>query len=329
MPGIIDTVARARANLGSQNSHGRCHQMMEVVNFGGWSNCIRLSDGEIELIATTDVGPRIIRFGFVGCQNLLQTQDAMLGRTGDAEWIGYGGHRLWHAPEAFPRTYTPDNVPVEHEWDGATLTLRSLDAPNGIAKELRITLAPTGRQVRVDHRLINRGVWPVELAVWALTAMAPGGRGVFPLDDFIPHPDVLAPARPLVLWYFTDMSDPRWTWGSRYIQLRQEPSAASKLKVGMLNTKGWAAYLLGGEALIKRYPYDPGATYADMGCNTETYVDADTLELETLGPLTRLEPGASVDHPESWLLEKVDCGLADADIDARLLPLVGRAAAVS
>ncbi len=296
--------------------------MMEIVNFGGWPNCIRLANDEIELVATTDVGPRIIRLGFIGGQNLFQTHAAMLGRTGDAEWLPYGGHRLWHAPEAFPRSYTPDNGPVAHEWDGATLTLRSLDEPNGIEKELRITLSPTARQVRVDHRLINRNPWPIELAVWALSAMAPGGRAVYPLDDFFPHPDVLVPARPLVLWHFTDMSDPRWTWGSRYVQLRQEPTATTKQKIGMLNAKGWAAYLLGGEALIKRYPYELGANYADMGCNTETYTDSNTLEVETLGPLTRIEPGANADHLESWLLTKLDCGPNDADIDAQLLPPV-------
>jgi hypothetical protein len=274
--------------------------MMEIVNFGGWPNCIRLANREIELVATTDVGPRIIRLGFIGGQNLFQ----------------------WHAPEAFPRSYTPDNVPVAHEWDGTTLTLRSLDEPNAIEKEMRIALSPTTRQVRVDHRLINRNPWPIELAAWALSAMAPGGRAVYPLDDFIPHPDVLLPARPLVLWHFTDMKDPRWTWGSKYIQLRQEPTATTKQKVGMLNAKGWAAYLLGGHALIKRYPYDLGANYPDMGCNTETYTDSSTLEVETLGPLTRIGPGAQVDHPETWLLTKVDCGPSDADIDAQLLPLV-------
>jgi hypothetical protein len=28
------------------------------------------------------------------------------------------------------------------------------------------------------------------------------------------------------------------------------------------------------------------------------------LELETLGPLTRLEPGASMDHTERWTLHR-------------------------
>lgn len=129
--------------------------MIETVDFGGWPNCIRLANGEIELVATTDVGPRIIRLGFIGGQNLFKTYPEMVGRTGDPEWLIYGGHRLWAAPEASPRAYTPDNGPVEHAWDGATLTLRSHDAANGLGKEMRLTLSPTAPRVEVVHSLTN------------------------------------------------------------------------------------------------------------------------------------------------------------------------------
>jgi hypothetical protein len=298
--------------------------MMEVVEYGGWANSIRLSNGEIELVGTTDVGPRIIRLGFVGGQNLFHNFPATLGRTGDTEWNSYGGHRLWHAPEVVPRTYAPDNSPVEHSWDGKTLTLKSAEAVNGLEKEIRITLSPTAPCVEVAHRIVNRNPWAVELSAWTLSVMASGGRAIYPQEDYAPHPDCLVPARPLVLWHFTDMSDPRWTWGARYIQFRQDPSATTKQKVGLLNTKGWAAYLVGGDVLVKRYPYEPGAVYPDMGVNTETYSDPDMLEVETLGAFTRIEPGAHVDYVESWLVAKADCGPSEDEIDAKILPLVAR-----
>ena len=38
---------------------------MERVEYGGWANCYRLHNDVVELIVTADVGPRIIRFGFV------------------------------------------------------------------------------------------------------------------------------------------------------------------------------------------------------------------------------------------------------------------------
>ena len=41
---------------------------VEKTGYNGWQNCYRVSNGQIELIVTGDVGPRIIRFGFVGGQ---------------------------------------------------------------------------------------------------------------------------------------------------------------------------------------------------------------------------------------------------------------------
>ena len=87
---------------------------MDKVSYGGWPNCVKLSNDQIELIATTDVGPRIIRFGYVGGQNLFTECKDQLGKTGGDKWRSYGGHRLWHGPEDPQRTYYPDNSPIEH-----------------------------------------------------------------------------------------------------------------------------------------------------------------------------------------------------------------------
>lgn len=295
---------------------------MEVVEFAGWPRCVRLSNGQVELVVTTDVGPRILRFGFVGGQNFFHVFHDTEGLTGGDTWHSFGGHRLWHAPEAFPRTYEPDNVPAEYSWDGSTLTLRSVEHGNHLEKEISVTLSPSAPQVSLTHRITNRGQWPLELAVWALSVMAQRGEAIYPQEPYVPHPDCLTPARPLVLWHFTDMSDPRWTWGRKYIRLRQDPTASTKAKAGLLNTAGWAAYVLGGEVFVKRCGFDAAGTYADMGCNNETYTDPDFLELETLSPLTKLEPGASVEHDEQWLLARRDCGPTDEDVDQAILPLL-------
>ena len=57
-------------------------KMQEKVNYGGWPNCIRLTNGQVELIITTDVGPRVIRFGFAGGQNLFNEVKEQMGKTG-------------------------------------------------------------------------------------------------------------------------------------------------------------------------------------------------------------------------------------------------------
>ena len=172
---------------------------METIQYGGWKNCVRLSNGRIELVATTDVGPRVIRLGFVGGQNLFKECTDQLGQTGGDTWHAYGGHRLWHAPEAQPRTYQPDNAPVAHRWDGKTLQLtQAVETATGIQKEMEITLAGDANRVTVLHRLTNQGQWAVELAPWALTVMNGGGRAIFPQEPPRPHAEQLLPVRPLM-----------------------------------------------------------------------------------------------------------------------------------
>ena len=297
---------------------------MTQIAYAGWPHCVRLTAGEIELIATTDVGPRIVRLAFVGGPNVFKEYPEQQGATGGEAWRIYGGHRLWHAPEAQPRTYAPDNGPVAAEWDGATLRLQQpMESSTGIEKQIEITADADAPGFCVRHRLVNRGLWDVTLAPWALSVMAPGGRLIAPQEPFRAHSDWLLPARPLVLWHYTDMSDPRWIWGRRYLQLRQDPSRAAPQKVGFLNRRGWAAYALQGLLFVKRYEALENAVYPDFGCNTEAFTNAEMLELETLGPLTRLAAGGgAVEHCERWSLHRIALDDVHEDaLDHALAPL--------
>ncbi len=72
---------------------------------------------------------------------------------------------------------------------------------------------------------------------------------------------------------------------------------------------------------MKRFDYLEGRRYPDFGCSVEVFTDADMLELETLGPLVRLEPGMTVEHVEQWLLFRgVPLPSKDTDVDRHLLP---------
>ncbi len=86
--------------------------MIEKISYGGWPNCYRIFDNEAELIVTTDVGPRVIRYGFIGGQNMFKEFVDQLGRSGESSWQPRGGHRIWIAPEIVPETYALYNGPV-------------------------------------------------------------------------------------------------------------------------------------------------------------------------------------------------------------------------
>lgn len=301
---------------------------MKSITYQGWDDCILLTDGTVEVVVTTEIGPRIIRFGFVDGPNVFFENAEDMGQTGGSQWRIYGGHRFWHAPEVIPRTYSPDNAPIEYQWNGNTLKLiQPVEPDTGIRKEMEITLDPESSKVTVLHRAVNQNPWEVELAPWALSAMAPGGRAILPQEEYRPHDEYVLPARPLVLWHYTDMTDPRWTWGKRYIQLRQDSAATNDQKLGILNTLGWAAYALDGNLFIKRFRSVPGAAYPDFGSNNEVYTNPAFLEIESLGPLTRLNAdGGSVQYTEEWHLYKRELGTREDALDTALLPLLAETA---
>ncbi len=297
---------------------------MERVAYGGWEKCARLANESCELIVTTDIGPRIIRYGKPGGGNLLKEYEAELGKTGGYDWRIYGGHRLWHAPEHRPRTYHPDNFPIQHDWDGTTFTVRQpVEATTGIAKSMHIRLDPRSSHVTIDHVLTNHGPWDLTLAAWAVTVMAPGGRGLFPQEPYRSHADEVLPARPLVLWPYTDMSDARWTWGRRFTQLRQDSRYSAPQKIGLRITLGWAAYQLGEQVFLKHFPFVEGEEHADFGCNFETFTNGDMLELESLSPLTSLAAGGGhVHHTEHWFLHDAVVPEDDDGVHGALMTLV-------
>jgi hypothetical protein len=295
---------------------------LEATPYGGWPHCVRLREGDLELVVTLDVGPRVIRLGRPGGQNLFKEFGDQLGRVSGDRWLSFGGHRLWHAPEVYPRTYAPDFSPVKHTWDGAVLRLEQATEPETrLRKDIEIT--PGAGGFHLVHRLTNLNPWAVEVAAWCLSVMAPGGRALLPQEPFRPHPDVLVPARPLVLWHFTRMDDPRFTWGDRLIQVREAPHPDSKQKIGVLNRQGWAGYELAGDLFLKTVASVAGATYPDMGCNCEIFTTPGFLEVETLSPLVKLEPGGTLEHVERWrVFHGVDLGREERTVIARLDPLL-------
>jgi hypothetical protein len=289
-------------------------------------NCYRLSNKTVEVVVTTDIGPRIVRYGFIGEDNLLgETGDDMV-KTELGVWRPVGGHRLWTAPEGMPRSYSPDNDPVAFTIERNTIRLvQPVEPKTGVQKELAVTLDEAGTTVTVQHKLTNRNVWDIEVSPWALTIMNSPGEVIIPHEPYRSHEEYLLPARPLALWHYTDLSDPRWTMGKKYIRLRTDAQLKEPQKIGVGNTQGWAAYLRNRTLFVKRFGWVAGATYPDFGSNTETYTAGTFIELETLAPLSMLAPAASAEHVERWFLFKnVNAGASEQTLDAALGPLVAQ-----
>ncbi|MEJ7618051.1 MAG: hypothetical protein WKF30_14065, partial [Pyrinomonadaceae bacterium] len=170
-------------------------------------------------------------------------------------------------------------------------------------------------------------LWAVSLAPWAMSIMRGGGTAILPQEPYRSHDDYLLPARPLILWHYTKLSDPRWTFGDKYIRLKIVEAMKESQKIGIANKQGWAAYHHGTTLFVKRFGYQEGATYPDYGSNTEVYTAGSFVEVETLGPERQLAPGASVEYTERWhLFPNVKLGDTDAALEATLQPLLAQTA---
>lgn len=277
---------------------------MEIVAFNGWTHNVRLSNGEVELMVTKDVGPRIIRFGFIGEANMFAEVPGQQGGTGEAEWMIRGGHRFWIAPEAKPWSYEPDNVPVAMtEIDGGVRTNQPAGSITGVSKQMEIRLARDSNEVEIVHTLKNESEQDVEVACWGLSVMGLGGQAIIPLPEKIPHPERLTHNQGWSIWGYTDFSDPRWTLGSRCLLFRQDPALGPN-KLGMAHREGWVGYQREGFLFVKYFDYNEGSRYPDGGCNFETFSNEEILELESLAGLVALKPGATTTHTERWALHR-------------------------
>lgn len=285
-------------------------------------DCIELANEALSLLVTRSVGPRVLALKLHGGRNLLaELPERKLQWPGQPDFSLYGGHRLWYAPEVPAVTYQPDDQPVQINplADGLE-AVQPAEVDSGIRKRLRVRLLDDRARVIVEHGLENTGQMAVLCAPWAITVMRSGGTAVLPQTQALADPDGVQPNRALVLWPYTDLTQPGIQPGKDYL-LIQGPQVTAPVKVGFANPRGWLAYHLDELLFVKFAAYRPGAAYLDQGASSQCYAARDFLELETLGPAVTLQPGEVVWHRELWT---VIPGVAAQAVEERLPDLVAQ-----
>jgi hypothetical protein len=302
----------------------------EKKEYRGWKNTCHLSNGTVELTVLTDVGPRIVHYGFSGGENHFHEVDDHVGKTGGAEFRLYGGHRLWAWPEV-ERTYYPDNRPVSLRETqlGAVFCAPVEGNPPGthLQRQIELELDSQGAHVKVIHTITNRGREETRLALWAPTVLKPGGRAILPFPPRAAmDKDHFRSVAPLTLWSFTDFTDPRWILGQDFLQLIHDENPGGRFReqmTGLFNSAEWGAYVRGSCVFLKRAEVLGGVQYPDYGCNFEIFTNPEFLELETLGPVVDLRSGESTVHVEHWwLFDGIASVSSEESIRREIIPLI-------
>jgi hypothetical protein len=258
---------------------------------------LRLQNPDAYVTLARAFGPRVTGYGRHG-KNALGQAPHVQAQTPHGLWRAHGGHRLWVAPESMPLSYEPDDSPVtitEHGPRDVTLTQKN--GPAGIEKRMRVTLAETGSETRITHTLIQDTAQ--KIAAWALTIMADGATAIVPQEPVKPHSECFDPARPMVLWHFSDLRDPRYTFGPESIRIHADAARGTPQKLGFGNHQGWLAAETSAGLFTKRFAYDAAASYPDFGSNCEVFTQGAFLELESLSPLS---DAREITHVETWTL---------------------------
>lgn len=260
-----------------------------------------LANGHIRLDYLTTAGPRLVRIYLPGMEeNQLAEVPNLNVNTPYGVFRFLGGHRLWHSPEAMPRTYIPDTTGLQVEKFEKSLRLSGMvEALTGLQKIIEVHLDASHAGFRLVHILKNTGHIPVNLAPWAITQLPLGGAALLPMTAGPLDSEGLLPNRNLVFWPYTQLNDTRLELTDDLVLLHGTP-APTACKIGYTNRVGWAGYLRPNVLLIKRFDPNPDLLHPDFSCNVETYTGHNFIELETLGALAPIQPGESVTHTEAW-----------------------------
>jgi hypothetical protein len=279
-----------------------------------------LENGHLRLEYLAEAGPRLMRLSYRGSPNLLAEVPDLFWDTSRGPYYPLGGHRLWIAPEVPDTTYVPDGSGQQaQEIPGGVELTGAVEAGAGVRKRLRVTLDGDRPILHLLHTVVNESPKPVTLAPWAITMFRLGGTVILPQPVGEADPYGKLSNRILVLWPYTRLADPRLSMADDFVTLRAEADMPA-CKLGYFNPHAWMGYWLDGLLFVKRYEAYAGEDLPDRGCNTETYCGDRFVELETLGPLTTLEPHAAVVHAETW---EVCQGLEQPFIPAGLRQRLG------
>ena len=281
-----------------------------TTRFAG-HEAIMIEAGRIRLMVTTSVGPRVLGLLTEDGQNhLAELPEMTLTCPGSDDFHMRGGSRLWAAPEDPRFTYRPDDDPVgvEEITDGVRLATRP-DPVSETSREIDIRVTGPER-FAFDYRVVNCGQAPQRLAAWAITMMKPLGRAFLPVltRDF--DEGGFQGQRNVVLWSYSRNDDPRYVVHDGALEVRSSVMADGPFdvpfKIGTTMRRGWAAHYRDGLLLVKYASHDEERDYADMGASGQIYSHGDFTELESLGPLTELDPGDVAEHHEDWEIHLVD-----------------------
>lgn len=287
---------------------------MEVkeISYRNFGNCVQISNGIIDVVVTIEYGPRIIRFGFCGKENVLYEDTGRKlklppsnasGTNGNEEgtYYSYGGHRLLLGSEHPAAIPDRDNDPVIYSLlPGCVRFLRPKQKKTKLQAGFEIVMGEDAADIMVVHTAKNCSKEIQSCSLWPITMVDGSGTVILPQNTGTA--DLLHPNRVLTFWPGTDIRDKRLFCGNRYLTVLRESDSEKPLEIGCNNVLGWMAFVGRHYTFMKQFVHNPQAIYPDFGSSCELLIQDDFTEMQTLSPLYRIEPGQGIKYVEDLSL---------------------------
>lgn len=291
------------------------------TNYHGWANSILLSNGRVEAVIVPAIG-RVMQFRFAGEEDgpfwENRTLDGIKPEPESKEWGNFGGDKSWPAPQSdwpklTPRAWPPpvafDSMPVRATVDGFVVQLTSAVDPHyGIRVHREINLAISRPVMTITTTFEKVSGQPFRVGVWVITQLKQPVIASASLPEF----------ELFRAGYYPQSDEPpaNLRIEDGLLSLTRDPKKSHKI-----GTDAGALFWVGSGAILRiDSPRELSKQYPDYECSAEIYTNPNPLayvELEMLGPLTKMIVGDKITRASSYtLLRRTE---VDPDLELRKL----------
>src|SRR5438094_6426059 len=309
---VIGMLVFTVAVQGSEPPSSAAAQAFEPVgflirtNYHGWTNSILLSNGRVEAVIVPAIG-RVLQFRFAGEEGgpfwENREMDGKAPNPESQEWGNFGGDKTWPAPQsdwpkmtsrAWPPPVAFDSMPVQARVDGLVVKLISaIDPHYGIRAYREITLDLDRPLMTITTTYEKVSGQPFRVSMWIITQLKDPVLACASLPEF----ERLREG----FYRQSDELPANLKVENELLSLTRDPKASHKI-----GTDAGALFWVGKDATLRiDSPRQLLGQYPDDGCSAEIYTNPNPLayvELEMLGPLTKMVVGDNITRTSSYTL---------------------------
>ena len=276
-----------------------------LITENGYAGCVELRNATTRVVLEPNAGGRVLRYQLNGVEVLFQ-DPAQNG------WVA-GGPRIPAGPSAGRFDIGPEqNRPFPHDafWVGrwaAEITgprqarLTSV-VSHGVQLVRDFALAADSSHLRVTQTIHNRGTGTLRTFHWSRTFAEGGGICFAPIAPASRFPKGYLLYGPGRVIDFMPADEPGTRVRDGILEISGPPA---RPKFALDVDPGWLAYLTrSGMLFVKTFAVYPDRVYGEPAANNVSiwYKGNEVTEIEPIGPLERIAPGASAAYTEHWWL---------------------------